>query len=379
MTCLTTGGYYDAGQVCFDLDDGLGGDTHECRCPLGAEKEYYTHENIAVYDAEDGAVDGVIEFTQELWEKGWFDAVAATASGTNPVLNGLGLAAPDKVIGIQFSNQEGNGNLGDTFPARFNQVEMAFFLVRWNEVTEQWISEIPWQCVDKPQCENLICPGRYRPDIGCKENPFFAMSNMVTDANISAYTPLATYPSGFYKTEDFLAGTPLTTAELASATDAIALQSPQSDRDDSHTTALTGETDAGTSLSGQFTFWDKTGDQLLSPSSDCFCPPGETFDGNAECAVGVTIRTAERQSRRLLARAGLSSCTACPLEDNPSVQEATYRELLQAEIDCETLAITSGTEHYLDVTYPSDCCPDVNCVAGKVSKSSDSLRLYRIV
>ena len=49
MTCLTTGGYYDAGQVCFDLDDGLGGDTHECRCPLGAEKEYYTHENIALY------------------------------------------------------------------------------------------------------------------------------------------------------------------------------------------------------------------------------------------------------------------------------------------------------------------------------------------
>ena len=59
-----TGGYYDAGQVCFDLDDGLGGDTHECRCPLGTEKEFYAHENIALYDAEDGAIDGVIEFTQ---------------------------------------------------------------------------------------------------------------------------------------------------------------------------------------------------------------------------------------------------------------------------------------------------------------------------
>ena len=63
-TCLITGGYYDAGQVCFDLDDGLGGETHECRCPLGTEKEFYTHENIALYDAEDGAIDGVIEFTQ---------------------------------------------------------------------------------------------------------------------------------------------------------------------------------------------------------------------------------------------------------------------------------------------------------------------------
>lgn len=247
--------------------------------------------------------------------------MAATASGTNPVLNGLGLAAPQKVIGIQFSNQEGNGNFGDTFPARFNQVEMAFFLVRWDEDTEQWISEIPWQCVDKPQCENLICPGRYRPDIGCRENPFFAMTNMVTDANIAAYTPLATYPSGFYKTEDFLAGTPLTAADLSSTTDAISLQSPQSFRDDSHTTSLTGETDADSSLSGQFTFWDKTGDQLLSPSSDCFCKPGETFDGNAECAAGVSSRTSsERQSRRFsLARTTLSSCNgaACPLSDNP--------------------------------------------------------------
>ena len=85
----------------------------------------------------------------------------------------------------------------------------------------------------------------------------------------------------------------------------------------------------------------------------------------------MTVRTADRQSRRLLARAGLSACTACPLEDNPAVQEATYRELLQAEIDCEALSITTGVEHYLDVTYPSDCCPDVNCVAGKVLKSSD--------
>ena len=249
--------------------------------------------------------------------------MAATASGTNPVLNGLGLVAPEKVIGIQFSNQEGNGNLGDTFPARFNQVEMAFFLVRWDEDTEQWISEIPWQCVDKPQCENLICPGRYRPDIGCRENPFFAMTNMVTDANIAAYTPLATYPSGFYKTEDFLAGTPLTMADLSSTTDAISLQSPQSFRDDSHTTSLTGDTDADASLSGQFTFWDKTGDQLLSPSSDCFCPPGETFDGNAECAAGVSSRISnERQSRHFsLARATLPSCSsaACPLSDNPGM------------------------------------------------------------
>ena len=64
MTCLQTGGYYDAGQVCFDMDDGLGEGTHECRCPLGTEKEYYTHEHIALYDAEDGAIDGVIEFTK---------------------------------------------------------------------------------------------------------------------------------------------------------------------------------------------------------------------------------------------------------------------------------------------------------------------------
>ena len=72
---------------------------------------------------------------------------------------------------------------------------------------------------------------------------------MVTDVNIAVYTPLSTYPSGYYKTEDFLAGTPLTPGDLSATTDAISLQSPQVNRDDSHTVPFVlGETDASVSL-----------------------------------------------------------------------------------------------------------------------------------
>ena len=75
------------------------------------------------------------------------------------------------------------------------------------------------------------------------------------------------------------------------------------------------------------------------------------------------MRTADRQSRRLLARAALSACTSCPLEDDLAMQEATYRQLLDNEIECENTAILTGNDYYLDVQY-SGCCPDVNCVAG---------------
>ena len=76
------------------------------------------------------------------------------------------------------------------------------------KATKTWTSDIPWQCVEIDHCTNTICPGRTVRGVGCKDNPFYSLSNFKTtdQTAIAAYnTAFATaYPSGYYNVHEQL-------------------------------------------------------------------------------------------------------------------------------------------------------------------------------
>ena len=75
--------------------------------------------------------------------------------------------------------------------------------------TKTWTSDIPWQCVQVDHCSNTICPGRTVRGVGCKENPFYSLTNFVTDDPTvypgyeSTFTGLT---SGYYNIPEILLG-----------------------------------------------------------------------------------------------------------------------------------------------------------------------------
>ena len=81
--------------------------------------------------------------------------------------------------------------------------------------TKTWTSDIPWQCVQVDHCSNTICPGRTVRGVGCEENPFYSLTNFITNES-AAYTAHAELytgnssgtppglPSGYYNLAEIL-------------------------------------------------------------------------------------------------------------------------------------------------------------------------------
>ena len=72
--------------------------------------------------------------------------------------------------------------------------------------TKTWTSDIPWQCVQVDHCSNTICPGRTVRGVGCEENPFYSLTNFISNETgaYTAYTGL--FASGYYNVPEALAG-----------------------------------------------------------------------------------------------------------------------------------------------------------------------------
>ena len=72
--------------------------------------------------------------------------------------------------------------------------------------TKTWTSDIPWQCVQVDHCSNTICPGRTVRGVGCEENPFYSLTNFISNETGAYTTYSGLFASGYYNVPEALVG-----------------------------------------------------------------------------------------------------------------------------------------------------------------------------
>ena len=188
---------FDAGLMCFDTDDATTANGYECRCPLGAEMQYYTPAFFAELDeSNDNQVNGdiisIVNTQAVLPMAGWVlvdrsvDGIAGVSgasfgavASTSTQLAALDFdARSEAASSSNLATKRENGDIQILIPKSFHgddasgldaQAQVTagtegnfYFMVTWDDTTKEWTSDWPAQCVDIDMCPRTKCPGKDR-------------------------------------------------------------------------------------------------------------------------------------------------------------------------------------------------------------------------
>ena len=195
--CPASMGKYDAGLMCFDKDDATSATQFECRCPLGAEMQYYTASFFADLDeGNDNQVNGdiitIINAQAVLPMSGWLLVDYSYENGVSGANGVLILEANYATFDFDAQSDDNDANntatkreAGDVkilIPRSYHgkdkssvqteteiqtlltannaaDIDAYYITVTWDNATKEWTANAPAQCVDIDMCPRTKCPG----------------------------------------------------------------------------------------------------------------------------------------------------------------------------------------------------------------------------